>query len=588
MTVIRRMPWAVACVVLVASLAPSLAWGHGSGHDEWADSFSGYYHDGAYWADATAPTEDDTVTFGVDGTYTVSWNETTGDRTTRSVTVSAGNVTLSPLASPGSPYTWTVTDASHAADLFVTGAAFGVGTPGAGVIALDIDDAVRIGHAAALAVGWGSAVTCGRGLDVGYEGTGKLTIEDGGQVTAKSYGYLGLSAGSAGTATVTGAGSTWRIASNLDVGYEGTGKLTIEDGGQVTAKSYGYLGLSAGSAGTATVTGAGSTWRIASNLDVGYEGTGKLTIEDGGQVTAKISSYLGLYASSTGTATVTGAGSTWSIANNLYVGYEGTGTLTIEDGGQATVEASSTLGYYAGSTGTATVTGTASALVVDGILHVGYDGTGTLTVTDGGHVTVGDALGIGDLGTLNLAGGRVEAGALDHTDGGTLSYVLSAAGGTVPVTVTGDAALASVLGLALADGYLPVYGNSFRILDATIRTGRFSAVSGAIQGDDLALAVLYDATGVDVVAALPGDVTLDGTVDTADYFAMAAHWYHDGDCWATGDLNGDGACDTADYFLMADHWFDAVPMASGGPLPEPASLALLVVGVLAVAHRRAP
>ena len=56
--------------------------------------------------------------------------------------------------------------------------------------------------------------------------------------------------------------------------------LNIEAGGQVS-NATGYLGYSSGSSGTATVTGAGSKWTNNSYLYVGYSGKGTLSITDG-------------------------------------------------------------------------------------------------------------------------------------------------------------------------------------------------------------------------------------------------------------------------------------------------------------------
>ena len=69
---------------------------------------------------------------------------------------------------------------------------------------------------------------------VGGQGTGTLTIQDGGTVNSGG-GSVGLSAGSNGTVTVTGPGSTWinGPSGGLNIGSFGTGTLTIANGGRV-------------------------------------------------------------------------------------------------------------------------------------------------------------------------------------------------------------------------------------------------------------------------------------------------------------------------------------------------------------------
>src|SRR5262249_58349625 len=79
-------------------------------------------------------------------------------------------------------------------------------------------------------------------------------------------------------------GGTGTMLGNLPVGDSGTGTLTIQNGGAVS-NQLGFIGLSSGSSGTVTVTGAGSSWTNAGTLFVGNSGTGTLTIQNGGVVT---------------------------------------------------------------------------------------------------------------------------------------------------------------------------------------------------------------------------------------------------------------------------------------------------------------
>ena len=64
--------------------------------------------------------------------------------------------------------------------------------------------------------------------------------------------------------TVTGPGSTWNNgpSGGLNIGSFGTGTLTIANGGTVVniTPNIANIGNFAGSQGTVTVTGAGSTW----------------------------------------------------------------------------------------------------------------------------------------------------------------------------------------------------------------------------------------------------------------------------------------------------------------------------------------
>ena len=122
-------------------------------------------------------------------------------------------------------------------------------------------------------------------LSVGQTGTGMLVIQNGGTL-ADCFGTVGNLPGGQGTVTVTGAGSTWTNAGTVVVGGLGTGTLTIQDGGTVNSSGGGSVGLSAGSTGTVTVTGPGSSWinGPGGGLNIGSFGTGTLTIANGGKV----------------------------------------------------------------------------------------------------------------------------------------------------------------------------------------------------------------------------------------------------------------------------------------------------------------
>jgi T5SS/PEP-CTERM-associated repeat protein/autotransporter-associated beta strand protein len=248
-------------------------------------------------------------------------------------------------------------------------------------------------------------------LTVGFSGTGNLTISDGGNVTSGS-SSVGFGSGLNGTVTVEGPNSTWNLGSStLYVGGSGAGNLTISNGGSVTS-GVGYLGYGPGSNGTATVTGANSTWNLGSNyIVVGYGSAGNLTISDGGNVTSAGGGYLGNAGSGNGTVLVTGANSTWNLgSNDLVVGDAGTGNLTISNGGNVTSGAGY-LGYNNGSSGIVTVTGANSTwnLGSNNSLVVGYYGTGNLTIADGGSVVTSGPgeIGYGITGCIDLSSGTV-------------------------------------------------------------------------------------------------------------------------------------------------------------------------------------
>ena len=209
--------------------------------------------------------------------------------------------------------------------------------------------------------------------------------------------------------TVSGAGSTWTNSGTIVVGGLGTGTLTIQNGGTVNSAGGGSVGLAAGSTGTVTVTGPGSTWSNTpgGGLSIGAFGTGTLTIANGGTVinNTAFAANIGTGAGSQGTVTVTGAGSTWSNSSGVNIGNLGTGTLTVADGGS--VGGSVVVAQNAGSLGTLNI-GAGAIPVGPGTLNAASvafgAGTGTLNFnhTSANYVF---APAISGNGTVNVLAG---------------------------------------------------------------------------------------------------------------------------------------------------------------------------------------
>ncbi|MDO9412062.1 MAG: autotransporter domain-containing protein [Pseudolabrys sp.] len=276
--------------------------------------------------------------------------------------------------------------------------------------------------------GAGSSWTTNQ-LIIANLGIGLLTIQNGGAVT-NSNGYVGGAAGSTGAVTVDGTSSSWTNTGALHVGEAGTGALTIRNGGTVSAFG-AYVGFGAGSIGTATVADAGSSWTATDNFIFGYSGTGTLTVQNGATVSASGTSIVGYDAGSTGTVTVDGAGSSWTNTGQIRVGHSGSGTLTIQNDG-AVSAANVWIGPFNGSTGTLNI-GSASgqAAVAPGTLNTASvafgAGTGRVVFN---HTAANYAFNpiISGAGTV-----RVEAGTTSLTANNTYTGATTVDGGTLAV-----------------------------------------------------------------------------------------------------------------------------------------------------------
>ena len=204
------------------------------------------------------------------------------------------------------------------------------------------------------------------GADQG--GIGILNITNGGHVNSNgSFAYIGYGTNSQSSATIDGANSLWNNFRGLYVGFNGQGTLTITNGGQMTNGTFANVGFSVGATGTLNVSGAGSLFSTGGALSIGGNaggggGTGLLHLNSGGTVSA---ATLNIWepGTLTGTGSITNSTTTTiqgtlapeqtiSIAGNVTFGPTASTTVIVTPpgGGNVTVQGTVALSGQLGVT----------------------------------------------------------------------------------------------------------------------------------------------------------------------------------------------------------------------------------------------
>jgi fibronectin-binding autotransporter adhesin len=366
-------------------------------------------------------------------------------------------------------------------------------------------------------------------VNIGNKGTGELLISNGAVATTTANSIAVGKLGD-GTVAVTGAGSAW----NTDVFAVGvssgsTGLLTIEHGGTV-ASSGAIIGFQTGSSGVVNIEGAGSSWSVANGLTIGGDGSGDLTISNGGSLIvgtagSHADAYIGegstLASSSVSFATVTGANSSWTTYGSLYVGNYANGELFIKNGGSVAVSDNLVLGYRPSAFGAVIVSGPGSNLSVGQSLFVGgasgaSAGTGGFVISDGATVTVGNGAGI-----VNVGMGGSSNSILYIGDAGTpIPGSSTAAPGTLNAAEVFLGQNSEVVFSHTSSNYTfsPKFsgvGTIGQVNGTTILTADSSAFNGStiVNGGTLIVdGTLGGSVDVDTGAALGGKGSLTGAV----------------------------------------------------------------------------
>jgi T5SS/PEP-CTERM-associated repeat protein len=468
----------------------------------------------------------------------------------------------------------------------------------------------------------GTFQTTGRSILVGFNGNGTLNVSGTATVTANFDMLIGFGQGSvanynqgggavtagllftnfrpngdpsADTVVMTQTGGVFntRIAYVLGQGegtttmnhsggtinaMQGNGDFVVSDGGgntttynisgsaEVNASGNVIIGTFEGANGTINQTGG--TLTAANNLRIGADGVGAWNLSAGTVNTKNI--FLGDFDSSFGTMKVSGG--VLNLSGDLNVGGALASNAPLVPGRLEPSEANGAQGQALDANGTFIVQGTAGDINVTGNLFANPADKAAFRNGPGqqNDSILRFTLGATGISTISVGGIADLDGAVIDVDD-TINYfasnpsasltLIDAVGGFGNVfTATAAEAAGNGRGFSLAAGDAALYSLAIQ-------------PSGA--GEKLVLTKL--ASG-----GLAADFNHDGAVNSLDL----AIWKGAYGSTLAGDANGDGRTDGADFLVWQRQFgkTPATPVAAA--VPEPASVALVGVGLAGLAGLR--
>ncbi|MEM7541638.1 MAG: hypothetical protein AAF384_08630 [Pseudomonadota bacterium] len=352
--------------------------------------------------------------------------------------------------------------------------------------------------------GAGSSLTATAGAGTEID-NGSINISNGGSFDSATV-IVGDSASITGALLVDGTGSSATTTANLQVGGTGTGNLTIQNGGSVAAGPFLWIATQTGSSGTATVSGAGSSLS-ADEIDVGRNGNGTLVVQSGASVTTPGDLRAGVTGNGLGDIDVLGSGTTVGVTGDILLGMGGVAILDIESGASVSADNLSA-GLSSLSFGDIDVD--AATLTITNTLALGDQGSSALTISNGGSVSATTAnLGLGSGGTnpLNVTGaGSSFSAAVINAGVAGLGTVIATNNGIVTAGEINASTMAGANGnlVVTSGGTINVTGTGTQ----DVFIGGSAAGAGGIS--DMTMVSGNMTVGDDLTIYGAGSVTIDG------------------------------------------------------------------------------
>jgi fibronectin-binding autotransporter adhesin len=378
------------------------------------------------------------------------------------------------------------------------------------------------GHAVASA---GGLLEVGTDLFVGDEGTGKLSLQLGGQVQVDHNLVAGRSADSDGTFEFVGPTltiNTLFVANDMVLGDRGSATVT---GGRADVTVGGNLIMAQESGSSVSVNlGAtpdeyGSFLTVDGAMRVGV--VGGASVELGGFTTAAVDGGVTVAEEATSTSSLRLDFHSTLQAGSVRVGLAGQAEVEVDDSSILTSLGDLTMAESTGSVANGSV-GASSYLGVGGTARIGMAGLAAMTVNVssglndyGVGISEDLQLGVGGTGSVDLQVGHFDVGGtVTIGQGGTGTWTQS--GGTAVFSGTvdlGDASAGSGL-LALSGGTLSALSlnllntGTLSLTGGSMNLGSLQLLGGTLSnsGGQLTVGDLYLGGG-----SITGDIRTTGT-----------------------------------------------------------------------------
>jgi len=398
-------------------------------------------------------------------------------------------------------------------------------------------------------------------------------------------GRLEINGGEVTGGALTNDGTTIGHGTILSGEFINNGVLTAE-GGKLTLETGDFPNLDGVGPGSGVINTGSETVHVPGNYQGLFNFNGEINIGDGGAF--RMDRHGLFIGGDPAPGQMNLAGGTYVAPSFVLVGgldvCGAPSTINSDseftNGSVSTINANLRLKGHALIRSGATLTGDANLVIAPGATVKAEDGAVIeVNVINYGEFEPGSSPGVvavtGDFTQGPEGVLRIEMAGTDNSGVAGPQFDQLSVGGT--------ARLDGSLELCLIDGFRPEHGDIVNVVLGNAILGRFERVTGHQIDPNTFLVPLRLDNAIKLVAALPGDVDLDGCVDRRDMGALSgAFGSPDGD-WAGGDVTLDGCVDHLDYLTIKRHCGLSVPEAS---MPEPATLWLLAAGLWVLARRK--